>query len=55
MAPQLKVLYDELIRAFTSRPSDLKKCTLILGRLKVGLHNNDLANEYYIFRLRFNS
>jgi len=37
MVSQLKTLYDELIRAFTARPSDLKKCTLLLGKLKVNL------------------
>jgi len=37
MVSQLKTLYDELIRAFTARPSDLKKCTLLLGKLKINL------------------
>ncbi|CAA7259544.1 unnamed protein product [Cyclocybe aegerita] len=37
MAAQLKTLYDELVRAFSSRPSDLKKCTEILPKLKLGL------------------
>ncbi|KAJ3517550.1 hypothetical protein NLJ89_g432 [Agrocybe chaxingu] len=37
MAARLKPLYDELIRAFSSRPSDLKKCSEILTKLKLGL------------------
>ncbi|TFK43372.1 SAC3/GANP/Nin1/mts3/eIF-3 p25 family-domain-containing protein [Crucibulum laeve] len=34
---QLKSLYDELQRAFYSRPSDLKKCGTLLAQLKIGL------------------
>ncbi|KAF5321098.1 hypothetical protein D9619_000770 [Psilocybe cf. subviscida] len=33
----LKTLYDELIRAFTAKPSDLKKCVAVLPKLKIGL------------------
>ena len=32
---QLKELYEELIRGFNSKPSDLKKCTVTLNKLKV--------------------
>ena len=52
MAPQLKALYDELIRAFTARPSDLKKCTLLLGKLKVTFEVWMLTIIH--IRLRFN-
>jgi len=31
----LKTLYEELIRAFTAKPSDLKKCVDVLPKLKV--------------------
>ncbi|KAF9483971.1 proteasome 26S subunit [Pholiota conissans] len=34
---QLKTLYEELIRAFKQEPADLKKCTLVLNKLKIGL------------------
>jgi 26S proteasome regulatory subunit N12 len=35
MASQLKTLYEELGRAFYSKPTDLKKCSLLLPKLKV--------------------
>ena len=35
MASQLKTLYEELGRAFFSKPSDLKKCAVVLSKLKV--------------------
>jgi len=34
---QLKELYEELIRGFNAKPSDLKKCTVTLNKLKLGL------------------
>ncbi|KDR83566.1 hypothetical protein GALMADRAFT_235811 [Galerina marginata CBS 339.88] len=37
MAAQLKVYYEELGRAFYSKPSDLKKCQALLPKLKIGL------------------
>jgi len=37
MASQLKTLYEELGRAFFSKPSDLKKCVAVLSKLKIGL------------------
>jgi len=37
MAAQLKALYEELGRAFSSRNCDLKKCTAVLAKLKVGI------------------
>jgi 26S proteasome regulatory subunit N12 len=36
MTSQLKTLYEELGRAFFSKPSDLKKCVVVLSKLKVG-------------------
>lgn len=35
MATQLGVLYQELLKAFTSQPSDLKKSGTLLAQLKV--------------------
>jgi 26S proteasome regulatory subunit N12 len=35
MASQLKTLYEELGRAFHAKPSDLKKCAVLLSKLKV--------------------
>lgn len=36
MAPnQLKALYEDLLRSFNARPSDLKKCGVLLSQLKV--------------------
>ena len=35
MASQLKALYEELGRAFFSKPSDIKKCVAVLSKLKV--------------------
>ena len=35
MASQLKSLYEELGRSFFSKPSDLKKCVVLLSKLKV--------------------
>ena len=35
MASQLKTLYEDLGRAFFSKPSDLKKCVAVLSKLKV--------------------
>jgi hypothetical protein len=36
MAPnQLKSLYEDLLRSFNARPSDLKKCGVLLSQLKV--------------------
>ncbi|KAI0347363.1 hypothetical protein BDW22DRAFT_1351790 [Trametopsis cervina] len=37
MATQLGSLYQELLKAFTSQPSDLQKCGTILAQLKIGL------------------
>ncbi|KAF8192609.1 SAC3/GANP/Nin1/mts3/eIF-3 p25 family-domain-containing protein [Pholiota molesta] len=38
MASQLKTLYEELHRAFNQKPSaDLKKCVVVLNKLKIGL------------------
>ncbi|KAF8803676.1 hypothetical protein BYT27DRAFT_7340499 [Phlegmacium glaucopus] len=37
MASQLKTLYEELGRSFFSKPSDLKKCAILLSKLKIGL------------------
>ena len=35
MASNLKTLYEELGRSFFSKPSDLKKCAVLLSKLKV--------------------
>ncbi|KAF5364002.1 hypothetical protein D9756_000532 [Leucocoprinus leucothites] len=35
--PNLRALYTELIRSFTSQPCDLKKCGTLLSQLKIGL------------------
>ncbi|KAK7695513.1 hypothetical protein QCA50_000149 [Cerrena zonata] len=37
MSTDLGQLYQELIRSFTARPTDLKKCGLLLNQLKIGL------------------
>ncbi|KAI0693566.1 proteasome 26S subunit [Cytidiella melzeri] len=37
MATQLGSLYHELVKAFTSQPSDLQKCGSLLAQLKLGL------------------
>ncbi|KAF9469035.1 SAC3/GANP/Nin1/mts3/eIF-3 p25 family-domain-containing protein [Collybia nuda] len=38
MAPnQLKALYEDLLRSFNARPSDLKRCGVLLNQLKMGL------------------
>ena len=46
MASTLKTLYEELIRAFTARPSDLKKCTVVLNKLKVRIQ---IESSFHIF------
>ncbi|KAI0321853.1 proteasome 26S subunit [Amylostereum chailletii] len=39
---QLPVLYKELTRAFSAKPSDMQKCGKLLGQLKVSLIENGL-------------
>jgi hypothetical protein len=41
-ANPLKNVYDELIKAFKARPSDLKKCGTLLNQLKVSYLNLSL-------------
>jgi len=39
---QLSGLYNELVRTFDARPSDLQKCGKLLGQLKIALIENNL-------------
>lgn len=46
MASQLKTLYEELGRAFYSKPTDLKKCSLLLPKLKVEFLTLHILNTH---------
>jgi len=63
MSTQLGLLYQQLINAYTSQPSDLNKCGTLLAQLKIGLieagllvpregaNPNDLATAREILEL----